>query len=90
VNIPFTIGKKQVRLITDENNYIIEVQQTKKDGTPGEWRGKSYLSTPEAAFNRLLEMNMRNSDAVTLMELRDDIVRFRAELTEVWGTTFQK
>ena len=60
----------------------------KKDGTPGEYRPAAYCSTPESAFNRILEMNIRASEATSLMELRDDLLNARQELQASWGASF--
>jgi hypothetical protein len=82
LNIVLPLGKKghTCRLTTDENQYIISTASLKTDGTEGTFAPVAYLSTPEAAFNRIFEMNIRHSDATTLIELKDDMNRIRQDL----------
>ncbi len=89
MTITLPLGKKgSCQLVSDSTGYTINTRGKKKDGTPGEYRPAAYCSTPESAFNRILEMNIRASEATSLMELRDDLLNARQELQASWGASF--
>jgi hypothetical protein len=90
MKIELPVGKHDaVMLTTDDTCYIVSKRYTKKDGSH-DWRNVAYCSCPESAFNRILEMNLRVSDATTLMELKDDLDRARQTVTDTWSTAFKE
>jgi hypothetical protein len=86
LKIVFPLGTRghTCLLTTDENSYIISTATLRTDGTIGGYTAKAFLSTPESAFNRIFEMNIRHSDATTLLELKDDIQRIRQDLSDLF------
>lgn len=90
MQIIFPVGKTDaVMLTTDDTQYIIARRYAKKDGGH-DWRNIAYCSSPESAFNRILELNLRASDATTLRDLKDDLDRARQAVTDTWSTELKK
>jgi hypothetical protein len=87
MEIYFNIGKTgKARLTSDASQYVIAIQGTTKEGKPGIWKTAAYLSSPESALSRILELNIRASEATTLLELRDDLLRAKQEVLTQWST----
>ena len=58
MQIKFKIGKHdEVMLTSDETQYILSKRFIKKDGSH-DWRNVAYCSSPESAFNRILERDL--------------------------------
>lgn len=75
-------GKREVLLRSGAHSFELCERKVRKGGVtwePIKW----YVSLP-AAFEALLRRKVRNSDARTLLELKDAILRGQADLMEVW------
>ena len=86
-------NNEQILLRSDSFNYELCKMKTVKDEVTGDttdaWIPFKYFASLSAALNRLLDMKVRVSDAVTLRELAADVEAARKEITAVWSTAAQ-
>jgi hypothetical protein len=92
MNIEITINKNEkVLLRANELNYELCWIKRHTDEVSGEvieeWVPKRYFASLSQAMVRLLDLKVRASDARTLLELKADIEKGRAELVEAWHIT---
>lgn len=90
MNIPFTIGKEEIRLTADATNFEIRKLRNRVDKISGELTGEwipvLFFASLEAALNRILKMKVAASEASTLKELKHSIMAAQEEINAVWGT----
>lgn len=84
---------EQIMLRGDNWNYeICKINRSTNEETGQETENivpfKFFQSLPQA-LNKLLDLKVRSSQAVTLKELADDLEAARSEIMSVWSTTIK-
>lgn len=90
MNIPFTVGTEEIRLTSDDKNFEIRKLKLRNNMVTGnsveEWQPLLFFGSLEAALLRILTLKVAASTAISLKELRDDVISAREEITTVWST----
>lgn len=89
MNVQFTVGKQNILLRSDAQNYELCQAKTRidKNGNLVEgWEAFKFFQSLPQALNRLVDMKVRASDATTLKELAADLETVRQEIYLVWST----
>jgi hypothetical protein len=92
MHILITVGKEQKLLRGEPRNFELCSQINRRDIETGkinqEWVAEKWFSTLEGVFHSLLNMKLKASNATSIMELKEDLVRFRKELMDYYNTGF--
>lgn len=83
MKIPITIGKKQLYIGSDENQYFLGPERIAKDGSVV-IAGQQFYSSLSALFSSLIHQKIRAADVRTLEELRATIIRAEREIMEAF------
>lgn len=75
-------GKQDVMLSGGEKCFELSEQRTRGGKTI--WEAVLWFVDLSAVFDYLLKRRIRNSDAKTLSELKETILKAQAELMSVW------
>ena len=76
------------RLKSDINQWMIQkFSPTKRD--PDEWKSFKYFHNPQEAVNALLQMQIRGSDAQTLVDALVDVKRLTRSLLDALTPYFE-
>jgi hypothetical protein len=91
MNIQFTIKNEQILLRADSLNYELCKIITRKDEVTGKdvegWMPIKYFASLPQALNKIIDMKVRSSDAVTLKQLATDLKSAREEVNRAWSVT---
>ncbi len=82
-------GKKPVLLRGADGEYeMCEQKKIKgKDGRIAQvWTPYAWYSSLQSALHRIAEWKISNSNASTLLELQNEVVRVRKEIVATYGT----
>lgn len=87
MQIPFKLKNETIYLCCDDNNYTLaRDRERKRDGvTVTELEDFKWFSSIGAAFNKIMEMKVKESDARTLLELKQAIESAKDEVNSVWN-----
>ena len=90
MRIPIKIGSECVYLQSGENCFELAEQRFIKNKLTEELEETyipyKYFTTPESAFQAILNMKIRACDATTLEELKQAITKARLELNTEWSS----
>ena len=90
MNIPFMVGKEEIRLTADDKNFEIRKLKIRKDKAGNsieEWQPYLFLSSLESALSRILSLKVSASTATSLKELKADILSARNDIQAAWKTS---
>jgi hypothetical protein len=82
---------EQILLRADENNYELCRTRNRTDRKTGkvveEWEPFKWFASLEQAFNKIIDLKVKASDAHTLDELKQDLIAARQDVSTEWRTT---
>lgn len=94
IDIPIFIDKTEYRIQTDAYNWQLCKRINKKDKETGEiedeWQGFKFFNCLEYLLNYILNEKIRKEDIKTLEELKQNIIKTKQEITQVYNTNITK